>query len=140
MDFQSAIEYTKKNPVGFIGTTEGDQPHVRGFMILFADQSGFYFCTSASKPVYRQILKNPKIEVCFYDHEKMDMMRISGKSETVENIQLKKKILEEQKFLRDIFKTADNPDFIIFRLSHGEGQYWNMTIEMGKALVEKFTF
>ena len=78
MDFKDCIDFASENPVSYIATTEGDQPRVRAFMMWFADKSGFYFHTGASKNVYRQLKTNPRIEVCFITPKFEKMMRVTG--------------------------------------------------------------
>ena len=65
MDLGDCIRFAKENPVTFIGTAEGDQPRVRAFSMWTADMSGFYYHTGTTKEVYRQLQKNPKLELCF---------------------------------------------------------------------------
>jgi uncharacterized pyridoxamine 5'-phosphate oxidase family protein len=66
VDFSECIGFATQNPVTHIATTDGDQPRVRAFAMWFADKSGFYYHTGTPKSVYRQLKKNPKIELCFY--------------------------------------------------------------------------
>jgi uncharacterized pyridoxamine 5'-phosphate oxidase family protein len=42
-DYQDCIKFANENPVCYIATMDGDQPRVRGFLMWFADEKGFYF-------------------------------------------------------------------------------------------------
>jgi len=42
-DSQDCIKFANENPVCYIATMDGDQPRVRGFLMWFADEKGFYF-------------------------------------------------------------------------------------------------
>ncbi|MCL5036914.1 MAG: pyridoxamine 5'-phosphate oxidase family protein [Chloroflexi bacterium] len=140
MDIKSGAEFANRNPVAFVATIEGDQPRVRAFMLLFANDNGFYFNTGARKDFYKQVEANPHMEICFFDPEKFEMLRVAGKFEVVEDMDLKKKIFDEREFLQKIVKSPDNPDFVVFRIAHGKGKLWRPVIETGEAPPETFEF
>jgi len=68
MDIQDYIKFATENPFCSLATTEGDQPRVRTFMFWFGDEKGFYFETLAPKEVCKQLKKNPKVEVNFFNN------------------------------------------------------------------------
>ena len=49
--------------VFYIATTDGDQPHVRPFDGAVEFTGNVYIGTNREKDVYKQILKNPKVEI-----------------------------------------------------------------------------
>jgi len=57
----------------------------------YVDESGFYFHTSAMKPVYSQLKQNPKVELCFYHPKDTGgvMMRVAGAVEFLSDVALK---------------------------------------------------
>ncbi|NJK87760.1 MAG: pyridoxamine 5'-phosphate oxidase family protein [Bacteroidales bacterium] len=122
------IQFTNRNTLCFLATAEGDQPRVRALGFWFADETGFYFQTGSIKQLYSQLLKNPKIEVCFYSHQNTigTMLRISGNAEFVNDPKLKEKVLNDRPFLKTYGLTIDHPGLIIFRISHGKAHFWTM--------------
>jgi len=66
MNLEDCIKFANDNPICYVATADGDQPRVRAFGMWFADKTGFYFSTQASKAVCKQLKSNPKVEVCFY--------------------------------------------------------------------------
>ena len=60
MNLTDAITFATEHPVCFLATTAANQPHVRGWLFWFADETGFYFQTLAPKDVYHQLKVNPK--------------------------------------------------------------------------------
>lgn len=88
MNLKECIEFANKNPVCWLSTAEGDQPRVRGFLMWYADEKGFYFHTGTTKNVCKQLKKNPKIEVCFYNpgpgQRESTMLRVTGKVKFLE--------------------------------------------------------
>ena len=128
MDLKECYKFAVENPLCSLATMDGDQPRVRIMLLDAADETGFYFQTGSVKPMYAQLVKNPKAEVCFYKQEGMigTMLRIAGKVEFVDDKSLKEKVLEERQFLKDFGLTADSPGLIIFKIAHGQAHFWTM--------------
>ena len=128
MTIQSCINFAKHNPTCYLATVEGDQPHVRALGLWFADESGFYFQTGMIKDFCKQLMQNPKTEVCFYNdgNLKSTMLRIIGKVEFIDDIKLKEKVIEDRPFLKTFGLTPDSPRLVIFRISHGQALFWTM--------------
>jgi uncharacterized pyridoxamine 5'-phosphate oxidase family protein len=139
MQFEECIKFANDNPASCIATIEGDQARVRGMRIWFADETGFYYNTSAAKELYRQLLVNPKVELCFVNPNppNMKMLRVTGKTEFINDLELKKKLVEERPFLKQIGLTPENPNLILFRIAKGEAHFWTMdtTMEPKKKII-----
>jgi len=43
MEIKEFIQFARASPVCFLATADGDQPHVRGMLLFFADETSFYF-------------------------------------------------------------------------------------------------
>ena len=130
MEFVDIINFAKENKTTFIATVEKDQPRVRGLGMLWADETGFYFQTAAEKNIYNQLKNNPKIELCIVHFDEKNgntMLRIEGKAEFVDDLEIKKKVLESRKFLKGHGFTPESPGLIIFKVSKGQAYFWNMT-------------
>ena len=61
---ESVCEYLKKCGVYYLATMEGDQPRVRPFGVAEILDGKLYFLTGKRKDVSKQMLQNPKIEIC----------------------------------------------------------------------------
>lgn len=110
-------EFLKNNSVQFLSTLGLDgKPKVRPFQFMLEDSGKFYFCTSNKKPVYKEITKQPYIEICCSSPE-FAWLRLSGKAVFSNNLDLKKKIQDTSPLVKSIYKTPDNPDFEIFYLA-----------------------
>jgi len=140
MNFKDCINFANANPTSYLATVEGDQPHVRGFMMWFADETGFYFHTGALKPVYSQLKANNKVEACFYHAAENAgvMMRVTGTVEFLDDKTLRAKLIEERPFLKAWGFTAENPDLIIFRIAKGEAYFWTMETNFEPKKLIKF--
>jgi pyridoxamine 5'-phosphate oxidase len=127
-DLSTCIAFANENPICFLATTEGDQPHVRALGFWFADPTGFYFQTGAVKELYKQIVKNPKIEVCYFKAGPMagTMLRVAGSAELLDERKLKERVLLDRPFLKDMGLTSESYGLILFRIAHGIAHFWTM--------------
>lgn len=60
---EEVLKYLKECGTFYLATIEGDQPRVRPFGAVCAFEGKLYIITNNKKPVYQQMLKNPKIEI-----------------------------------------------------------------------------
>jgi uncharacterized pyridoxamine 5'-phosphate oxidase family protein len=133
------VKFAKENPGVYIATVDNGQPRVRRFSLWFADETGFYFQTEACKDVFRQLEGNPRVEVCFHhpDSRGGTTMRVAGEVEFLEDIALKKRVLEDRKLLKGWGLTPDNPRLIIFRIAKGVAYFYSIeTNSEPKKLIE----
>jgi uncharacterized pyridoxamine 5'-phosphate oxidase family protein len=144
MDFQDCIKFANENPVCFIATTDGDQARVRGFLMCFADENGFYFATLSPKDVTAQLKANPQIEICFYNNAAelgdAKQLRVTGKAEFVDDAALHTKICTERAFLADIAGQPIEPLMEIFRVHAGEAHFWTMMDVLKEPELERLKF
>ena len=128
---EEIVEFANQNPIVWLATAEGDQPHVRGLWMWFADSTGFYFHTGTQKRLCAQLDANPKVEIAFFNpgggQGDSQMVRITGKVEKMVDRQLEKKLFQERPWLNDIKAAYPDDRIFIFRLPHGEAQYWDMS-------------
>ncbi|MCK9151980.1 pyridoxamine 5'-phosphate oxidase family protein [Methanobacterium alcaliphilum] len=128
MEFEDCIKFANETPVCYLATVDGDQPRVRALGFWFADETGFYFQIGDIKDMYGQMQANPKVEACFWqpDEHTGTMMRVAGEVEFVDDISLKKKVLEDRPFLKEFGMTFDSPGLIIFKIPKGQAYFWTM--------------
>lgn len=95
-------------------------------LMWFADKTGFYYNTGATKDLYKQLQANPKVELCFFDpkSQNLKMMRVTGKAEFVNDIDLRERLVAERPFLKQMGLTAESPGLILFRVPKGEAFFW----------------
>jgi uncharacterized pyridoxamine 5'-phosphate oxidase family protein len=61
---EEVYEFLKQCGSYFIATMDGDQPRVRAFGTVLIFENKLYIQTGKVKNVAKQIMKNPKIEIC----------------------------------------------------------------------------
>lgn len=146
MDIKDVLEFANANPVCFIATVDGARPKVRGFLLWFADETGFYFHTGSMKRIYSQIINNPETEVCFFSPKypgSGKMLRVSGKAEFLNDVSMKEKLVEQRPFLKAIQTSAPDKSsdpLVLFRIPHGEAHFWTMEINTRENEAEVVTF
>lgn len=139
MKKEEIFQFMRNNPAFFLATVEEDQPRVRGMLLFSADETGIIFHTGAMKDVYKQVVKNPKVELCFNGNG--TQVRVSGELEIVDDNTLKDTISEHptRKFLKPWKESGELADFyssfIVFRLKNGIAATW--TIEKNFAPKEE---
>lgn len=132
MTSQEIIDLINRNPVFYLATIEGDQPRVRGMMLYMADESGIVFHSGTMKEVYRQVVNNPKVELCFNDFNRGIQVRVSGEMQIVDDNNLKDEICQHptRKFLKAWRESGSLQDFyksfVVFRLQGGKATTWTM--------------
>lgn len=117
------IEFLQKNPIFYVATIDGDQPRVRPFGVVFEWDGKMYFTTGRGKPVYNQMQINPKIEISTTSAAGTEWIRLSGKAVYDNNMEAKKKAFEIYPAFDQLYQSADNPDFQVFYLTDGEGEF-----------------
>lgn len=145
MDFQDCIQFATEHHVAYFATAESGQPRVRPIGLWFADASGFYFQSQTVKAFCTQLQQNNNVEICFYapaaGGNMGTVLRVAGKVEFLDDATLKKKVLEERPFLKDMgIQSPDDPRLAIFRIHTGEAFFWTMEYSMRESEIERIKF
>ncbi len=53
-------------------------------------------------------------------------MRVAGEVEFLEDIELKKRVLEDMPFLKYFGFTPENSDLVLFKIAKGKAYFWSM--------------
>jgi pyridoxamine 5'-phosphate oxidase len=107
-----------------LATVEGNKPHLRAIGIYRADENGIIIQTTKVKDLYKQLSANPNVELCFNDAKGSLQVRVSGKLELDENIELKKEILAKRQFLKPIVDKKGYEVLAIYWLRKGVATVW----------------
>jgi uncharacterized pyridoxamine 5'-phosphate oxidase family protein len=101
MDKKEILAFITKNPVAYMATVEGKKPHVRAMGTYKADEKeGIVFSMQAIKDVYKQIEKNPEVELCYFANGVQ--VRVNGKFDIWKNMTeaQKEEMLKIRPFLK----------------------------------------
>jgi len=122
MNKSEILALIKENPIAYLGTVDGQAARVRGMETFRADENGLIFYTSKAKEVFKQIAKNPEVEACYF--AKGTQVRVRGKMEIVEDIELKKEIVAKREFLKPMYEKSYE-GMGVMRLK-GKATTWSM--------------
>ena len=103
---EEVYEFLKKCGVYYIATTDGDQPRVRPFGTVLIFENKLYIQTGKVKNVSKQIMKNPKIEICAMSEG--SWIRIQANAVEDDRIEAKQSMLEAYPMLKDRYSAEDD--------------------------------
>jgi uncharacterized pyridoxamine 5'-phosphate oxidase family protein len=126
MNKTQILEFINTNPVCHLASVDGDQPRVRGMMTYKADDEGIIFHTGDFKDLYQQLLKNPKVEICYNSSDQRKQIRICGVAEFLDDLDLKKEIVSARPFIKPQIDRQGYNMLIVFRVTRLKAAMWSM--------------
>ena len=122
----TALEFIKASPVFHIATVDGAKARVRPFSFIMKRNNKLYFCTNKTKDVYKQLKKNPDIEIS--DMGNNVWLRIRGRIAFDETREAKAQAFEESANLLRIYpKGADDETFVTFYFTEAVATLFSFT-------------
>ena len=109
-------EFLKKAGTYFLATAEGDQPRVRPFGTIDVFEGRLYIQTGLKKDVAKQMLANPRVELCAFDGGQW--IRVTAKARLDEDLEAQKHMLEGYPSLRAMYAPGDG-NTAVFALEEG---------------------
>ena len=97
--------FLKEAGVYYLATVEGDQPRVRPFGTANIFEGKLYIQTGKVKPCSKQILANPKVEICAFHQGAW--VRIAGRLAEDDRVAAKKSMLDAYPELRGMYDEND---------------------------------
>lgn len=119
-------DFLTANPVFHFATVEGDQPRLRPFGFFLEANERIYFFTGEHKKVFRQLLANPKFEICACN-DKGEWLRLAGKAVFDTRPELVEKAFGMAPMLRDIYGAANSPKAAMFYAGDAEATFTDIT-------------
>lgn len=126
MEKEDIFEFIQKNPTFALATSKDNRPFVRMMMLYRTDENGIVFSTGENKDVNHQLQKNPQVEMCFYSQKDAKEIRISGTVEVLEDLDLKKQIVEDFPFLKAWIDKQGYEVLTVYCLKNGKACQWTM--------------
>lgn len=128
MNKNEIFEILNSNPVFHLATVEGNKPHVRGLLLYKADENGIIFHTGKMKDLHKQLTENPQVEMCFNNgnFENLIQIRVNGSVELIEDLELKKEIVENREFLKPWVDQMGYEFLAVYNLKKGAATAWTM--------------
>jgi uncharacterized pyridoxamine 5'-phosphate oxidase family protein len=110
------LAYMKNSGAFYVATNEGDQPRVRPFGAVCVFEGKMYICTNNKKPVYAQMLKNPKIEISCMG--KGDWLRLEAEAVPDHRREARVAMLEDSKSSLSRLYSPDDGIFEVLYLKN----------------------
>ena len=98
-------EFLKNAGVYYLATVEGDQPRVRPFGMAHIFEDKLYIQTGKVKPTSKQLLANPKAEICAFKDGAW--LRVAGELVEDDRVEARKSMLDSYPSLRNMYDEND---------------------------------
>ncbi len=126
MNKEEIMQFIRENPVCYLATVEGDVPRVRAIGTYKADERGILIQISTPKDVYKQLAKNPKVELCYHSPSKGMQIRINGTAEFLEGQDIKEEVIKARPFLKPLVDKEGYGLIKVFRVADASACVWTM--------------
>jgi len=109
---QEVYEFLKKAGVYYLATTEGNQPRVRPFGTAHIFEGKLYIQTGKSKDCSKQMIKNPKIEICAMNEG--NWIRIQADAVEDDRVEAKQSMLDAYPSLKSRYSATDDNTQVLY--------------------------
>jgi|GEM_PF-298694 len=121
---QEVYDFLKKCNTYFLATDENGQPHVRPFGTVDLYEGKLTIQTGKSKPVARQILANPRVELCAFDGA--EWLRVAADAVEVPEVAAQAHMLDAYPELKAMYAPGDG-NTVIFALQNVTATFASFT-------------
>ncbi|MBP1734422.1 MAG: pyridoxamine 5-phosphate oxidase-related FMN-binding protein [Deltaproteobacteria bacterium] len=128
MTKEEIVAFINANSTCYLATCDGDTPHVRAMGMYKADERGILIQLSSIKGMYGELVKNPKVELCYNGSGKV--VRISGTAEFLEDQSLKEEVVRARPFLKPLADAHGWEAIKIFRVANPVATVWTMATNL----------
>ena len=102
---ERVCKFLKDAGTYYLATVEGDQPRVRPFGTAHIFEGRLYIQTGKIKPVSKQLLANPKAEICAFHNG--TWLRVAGELVEEDGVEARKSMLDAYPSLRKMYDEND---------------------------------
>ncbi|MHB8072343.1 NimC/NimA family protein [Desulfosporosinus fructosivorans] len=109
---QEVFDFVKKCQTYYLATIEGDQPRVRPFGTVNIFEGKLYIQTGKIKDVSKQMIANPKIEICAFNGQ--EWIRIQAVAVEDDRLEAKQSMLESYPSLQSRYSATDDNTQVLY--------------------------
>ena len=109
---EEVYEFLKECGTYFIATIDGDQPRVRPFGTVLLYENRLYIQTGKVKNVAKQIMKNPKVEICAMTGGKV--IRVETVAVEDDRTEPRQKMLDAYPQLKSRYSADDGNNEVLY--------------------------
>lgn len=122
MDINIALDFLRTHVEVALATSEDNVPSIRIFQIMKIEGTTLYFATSPKKDVWRQLTRNPRIEI-LATYEQV-MVRCKGVASFDVDTETARWIFEHNAVLPRLYDSYDQLSY--FRMDIAELDYYDL--------------
>ena len=104
-NLEKTVDFLKKAGTFYLATEEGDQPRVRPFGTAHIFEGRLYIQTGKVKEVSKQLLANPKAEICAFMQG--EWIRVSGELVEDDRREARQSMLDAYPSLKKMYDPDD---------------------------------
>lgn len=119
---ETVYSFLKKCGTYYLATTEGDQPRVRPFGTVDIFEGKLYIQTGKIKNVSKQLLANPKIEICAMTDN--IWIRVEATAVEDDRVEARQHMLDAYPSLQGMYK-ADDGNCQVFYLENATATFYS---------------
>lgn len=119
------IDFLAKSTAFYVATADEDgKPRVRPFGFAMEWEGRLTFVTNTTKSVYKQLAKNPHIEICSFSPSN-EWIRVSGGVQFIKSVEANRKVFEIMPMLKDVYSDEFNDILICFYIKEGKAEFFS---------------
>ena len=113
-EIEKVTKFLKDAETYYLATAEGDQPRVRPFGTAHLYEGKLYIQTGKVKDVSKQLMANPKAEICAFKGE--EWIRVAGELVEDDRVEARQSMLDAYPSLQKMYAADDgNTQVFYFR-------------------------
>ena len=102
---EKVTQFLKDAETYYLATAEGDQPRVRPFGTAHLYEGKLYIQTGKVKDVSKQLMANPKAEICAFKGE--EWIRVAGELVEDDRVEARQSMLDAYPSLQKMYAADD---------------------------------
>ena len=109
---EEVLKFLKECGVYYLATVEDGKPRVRPFGTAEIFENHLYIQTGNIKDVFKQIMKNPNVEICAFKDGKW--LRLRGVLKQDDRYEARKDMLDKNPMLRGMYDENDGNTEVLY--------------------------
>lgn len=109
---EEVLKFLKECGVYYLATVEDGKPRVRPFGTAEIFENHLYIQTGNKKDVFKQIEKNPNVEICAFKDGKW--LRLRGILKQDDRYEARKDMLDKNPYLRGMYDENDGNTEVLY--------------------------
>lgn len=115
---QEIIKFLTDNDIGQIATVKDGKPVTRPIQYQFEKEGKFYFLTTNNKDFYNELKETKEVSYVAQNPDS-HWVRINGEVVLDNDPALIEQIFDNSPYIKELFKTIDNPVLQLFYIHNG---------------------